>query len=190
MIAAFEMGWGQGMVVVSEGRLVAVDLHPPVGPRGHRAVAGGMAPEPAGVATEDQEVLDRWVRELEAYFRGERLGWSAEEVPLGRLEVPSFDRSVYEALLSVPAACTISYGALAELAGYPRAARAVGNAMANNPIPIVVPCHRVIYSDGRLGHYGSDDGWKERLLAHEERCAALAGRGAAPADPGNAGEGS
>ncbi len=61
----------------------------------------------------------------------------------------------------------MSYGELAEMAGYPRAARAVGNAMASNPIPIVVPCHRVVRSDGTLGNYGNDPTWKERLLEHE-----------------------
>ncbi len=75
-----------------------------------------------------------------------------------------FEQAVYEALLSVPAGETVSYGELAEMAGYPRAARAVGNAMAANPIPIVVPCHRVIRSDGSHGQV--------RQRPHVERAAA------------------
>jgi len=68
-------------------------------------------------------------------------------------------------------------GTLAEMAGYPRAARAVGNAMASNPIPVVVPCHRVVRSDGSLGRYGDDPAWKERLLDHEQKHVARRGGG-------------
>ncbi len=58
------------------------------------------------------------------------------------------------------------------MAGFPRAARAVGTAMANNPIPVVVPCHRVIRADGSLGSYGDDPSWKPKLLEHERACTA------------------
>ena len=75
-----------------------------------------------------------------------------------------FARTVYATLLAVPAAVTVSYGGLAEMAGYPRAARAVGSAMANNPIPIVMPCHRVIRSDGSLGNYGTIPRGRSGLL--------------------------
>ena len=172
VVARFDTGWGEGAVTVLGGRLVAIDL-----PSGGRSVAAASDAE--GLAPGDREVMRRWVSELEAYFRGDRLGWTAEEICVGELEVPAFDRKVYEALLSIPPGSTVGYGALAELAGFPRAARAVGNAMASNPIPIVVPCHRVVYADGRLGHYGDDDSWKPRLLAHEERHASAipAGQG-------------
>jgi methylated-DNA-[protein]-cysteine S-methyltransferase len=121
-------------------------------------------------------VLSRWAAELEAYFRGERLSWNAEEVGLSELPLNGFSRAVYETLLGVPAGLTVSYGTLAQMAGFPRAARAVGTAMATNPIPVVVPCHRVIRSDGSLGRYGDDPTWKERLLAHERLHAGRGGR--------------
>ncbi|OFW58118.1 MAG: hypothetical protein A2133_01470 [Actinobacteria bacterium RBG_16_64_13] len=129
--------------------------------------ASGAGPSDAAADAVDRAALDRWVHELEAYFRGERLTWSPRELALDELTPGSFDRAVYSALLSVPPAVTVSYGVLAEMAGYPRAARAVGNAMATNPIPVVIPCHRVVRSDGSLGNYGDDPAWKERLLAHE-----------------------
>jgi methylated-DNA-[protein]-cysteine S-methyltransferase len=119
------------------------------------------------IGDRDRAVVARWVDALEAYFHGERLSWTAEEIDLERRETGPFRRAVYETLLTVPAGVTVSYGALAEMAGFPRAARAVGTAMASNPIPVVVPCHRVIRSDGSLGRYGDDPSWKERLLAHE-----------------------
>lgn len=67
----------------------------------------------------------------------------------------------------VPPGKTISYGKLAELSGHPKAARAVGSVMANNPFPLVFPCHRVIKSDGSLGQFGSGPELKENLLALE-----------------------
>ena len=111
--------------------------------------------------------MSSWVVQLEAYFAGDRTTWTAAEVPLAEMSLGVFELAVYEALLTVPPGETVSYGELAHMAGYPRAARAVGNAMAANPIPIVVPCHRVIRSDGTMGRYGNDPAWKERLLVHE-----------------------
>ena len=118
----------------------------------------------------------RWARELDRYFAGTRLSWEAHELPLETLGLTSFRLDVYRALLRVPAGVTVSYGALADLAGHPGAARAVGSAMAENPLPILIPCHRVVRSDGSLGRYGSCDAWKPWLLEHEGR---LGGR-----DPG------
>jgi|WetSurMetagenome_2_1015567.scaffolds.fasta_scaffold20422_3 methylated-DNA-[protein]-cysteine S-methyltransferase len=168
--ALYRTAWGDGVVTVCDGRLIAVDV-PGDG-------AEGLVPPQTGeVHSDDQTALHRWIGELEAYFRGERLSWTAEEVGPERLGVPEFAQKVYATLLTVPAAETVSYGGLAELAGYPRAARAVGSAMANNPIPIVVPCHRVIRSDGSYGNYGNDPAYKGRLLEHERAHVARGGGG-------------
>jgi methylated-DNA-[protein]-cysteine S-methyltransferase len=118
---------------------------------------------------EDEVALGRWTAELEAYFRGERLSWRADEISPLLEQKSSFARRTIEALMAVPPGCTVSYGDLAALAGYPRAARAVGTVMSTNALPIVIPCHRVVRSDGSLGRYGTDDSWKERLLEHERR---------------------
>ncbi len=163
--AVYQTDWGEGAVTVCEGRLIAVDV--PVD-RAQNVTAVDLD----SLHVDDRAALRRWVTELEAYFRGERLCWSAGEVALDELGLPGFVRDVYAALLEVPAAETVSYGALAEQAGYPRAARAVGNAMASNPIPIVVPCHRVIKADGSYGNYGSDPAYKVLLLDHERACVA------------------
>ncbi len=159
LVGAFTTPWGEGMVTVSRGRLAGVELPPFTAP---------VVAEPARSADpQNDAALILWIAQLEAYFRGERLAWTPEEVPLETLGGGLFYRAVYETLLSVPPAVTVSYGTLAEMAGYPRAARAVGTAMASNPIPIVIPCHRVVRADGRLGNYGTDPTWKERLLSHE-----------------------
>ncbi len=181
LLASYSTPWGMGVVSVSRGRLLGVEL-PEAGGEPALPSAAGASSAPhatstptaadtadAAVAADvaDAAVAASWVSALEAYFRGERLGWKAKEVPLEEMDLGDFERRVYRALLSVPPAVTVSYGTLAELAGYPRAARAVGNAMAANPIPVVIPCHRVVRSDGSLGRYGKDPAWKPRLLEHE-----------------------
>ncbi|EHB12593.1 Methylated-DNA--protein-cysteine methyltransferase [Heterocephalus glaber] len=88
----------------------------------------------------------------------------------------SFTRQVLWKLLKVVKfGETISYQQLAALAGNPKAARAVGGAMRNNPVPILIPCHRVICSSGAMGNYSGGQGVKEWLLAHEgnQHCGAL-----------------
>ncbi len=84
----------------------------------------------------------------------------------GRHAVPA---GVWTALRAIPAGQTLSYGALAERLGNPQAVRAVGLANGSNPIPIVIPCHRVIGSDGSLTGYGGGLERKRWLLAHEGR---------------------
>jgi O-6-methylguanine DNA methyltransferase len=165
-VSRYETSWGPGWVWVSEGRLVAVDLPETRGGVTRETTAADRADEPE-VSRVDRLASRRWVAELEAYFRGERMAWTAEEISLDTLVPEPFAHAVYVALLTVPAGETVAYGELAEMAGYPRAARAVGNVMAANPIPVVIPCHRVIRADGTLGNYGNDPAWKKRLLEHE-----------------------
>jgi methylated-DNA-[protein]-cysteine S-methyltransferase len=89
-------------------------------------------------------------RELDAYFDGRRRNFS---VPVDWQLVHGFNQGVLKATARIPYGETASYGEMASEAGSPRAARAAGNALAGNPIPIVVPCHRVIHADGGLGGY-------------------------------------
>jgi methylated-DNA-[protein]-cysteine S-methyltransferase len=81
--------------------------------------------------------------------------------------VTGFRRAVMEETMRIPAGKTLSYGAIAERVGYPRAARAVGRVMATNPLPLVVPCHRVVGSNGSLTGYGGGLHVKEALLRAE-----------------------
>lgn len=88
--------------------------------------------------------------------------------PLDLTGIGAFSRAVYQRLLAVPWGATISYKALAAAAGHPTAARAVGQAMARNPLPLLIPCHRVLPQDGRLGHYGlGGSAAKAELLSRE-----------------------
>jgi len=103
--------------------------------------------------------LDETRRELDDYFEGRR---HAFELPVDLRVVGDFQRQVLGRLAEVPYGSVTTYGALAAESGRPRAARAVGGAMNRNPVPIVLPCHRVVGSDGRLVGYG---GGLERKVA-------------------------
>lgn len=108
--------------------------------------------------------LDDLRRQLDEYFSGRRRRF---DVTLDWRLSRGFRRAVLGELARVPYGETVSYKQLAERAGNPRAVRAAGTAMATNPIPIVVPCHRVVRAGGALGQYGGGVGAKQWLLRHE-----------------------
>lgn len=108
--------------------------------------------------------LDEARRQLDEYFAGARRRF---DLPLDRGLSHGYRRTVLEALSEVPYGHTVSYKDLAERTGNPGASRAVGTAMATNPIPIVVPCHRVLRSGGALGGYGGGVATKVWLLRLE-----------------------
>jgi methylated-DNA-[protein]-cysteine S-methyltransferase len=103
-------------------------------------------------------------RELDQYFDGRR---RAFELPIDLTALPAFQRTVLEELVRVPFGQVETYGGLAARVGRPNAARAVGGALNRNPVPIVVPCHRVVGSTGKLVGYGGGLERKESLLVLE-----------------------
>lgn len=114
---------------------------------------------------DDQAVLREVIRQLHAYFAGELETFDLELAPEGT----PFQQKVWSELLKIPYGETISYGELARRIGNPNASRAVGLANGSNPIPIIIPCHRVIGSNGKLTGYGGGLPIKEKLLALEKR---------------------
>ena len=117
------------------------------------------------VQTRLPECLSLAISQLEEYFQGERREF---ELPLG-FRGTAFQVQVWEGLRRIPFAETISFGDLAGSIGRPRAFRAVGQANNKNPLPIVVPCHRVVGGDGSLTGYGSGIWRKQWLLEHEQK---------------------
>jgi len=107
--------------------------------------------------------LDDVRRELDEYFQGSRRSF---DLPLD-LRVAGFNAAVLAELARVPYGRTTTYGALAAKVGHPRAARAVGTFMNRNPIPIVLPCHRVVGASGALTGYAGGLGRKRLLLQLE-----------------------
>lgn len=105
------------------------------------------------------------IRQLKAYFAGELEEFDLPLAPEGT----AFQLKVWENLCDIPFGETISYGELARRIGNPNASRAVGLANGSNPIPIIIPCHRVIGSNGKLTGYGGGLPIKEKLLALERK---------------------
>lgn len=160
---------GTLILIASSAALVALTFapseansHPPEGvpvlPRAHRT----SVIEP--VDLEAHPVLSSVVEQLDLYFAGRLFEFS---VPLDLAGTP-FQRRAWHALLSVPYAQTASYGQQAARVGQPTAVRAIGLANGKNPISIIVPCHRVIGSNGALTGYGGGVEKKAWLLAHEK----------------------
>jgi methylated-DNA-[protein]-cysteine S-methyltransferase len=116
-----------------------------------------------------QQVLADTVAQLEEYFAGERTEF---DIPLDPAGTP-FQLSVWQVLRTIPYGHTMSYGEQARTLGDPNKARAVGAANGKNPLSIVVPCHRVVGSNGTLTGFGGGLGAKDWLLRHERREATL-----------------
>ena len=114
---------------------------------------------------EDKTPFAEVIRQLQAYFRSELREF---DVPLA-LEGTQFQLRVWNTLREIPYGETISYLQLAERIGNPKAVRAVGLANGSNPIPIIVPCHRVIGSDGSLTGFGGGLSTKKKLLELESK---------------------
>lgn len=123
------------------------------------------------LAAGSNELLRETARQLRAYFAGDLREFDVPLAPAGS----EFQRAVWAALLEIPYGFTRSYGEQARRLGRADAARAVGAANGDNPIAIIIPCHRVIGSDGSLTGYGGGLWRKRWLLDHESRLAGLDG---------------
>jgi methylated-DNA-[protein]-cysteine S-methyltransferase len=152
-------------------------MESPIGPlllagdeAGLRRIGFPNKQESTGAWREDASPFRDAVRQLKAYFAGELREFDL----LLRMDGTPFQMSVWRNLRDIPYGETISYGELARRVGNPKASRAVGLANGANPIPIVVPCHRVIGSNGKLTGFGGGLNTKETLLALERKQAAIA----------------
>ena len=134
---------------------------------------GRAAAAPAAAGGRIGALLALARQELEEYLAGQRTFFT---VPVDLSRVPPFERSALEVAARIPYGEVRSYHWIAEQLGQPEAARAVGNAMAGNPIPIIVPCHRVVGKNGALTGYAGGLKRKRFLLDLEEPAPAPAGR--------------
>lgn len=113
----------------------------------------------------DERPFKETIRQLKAYFSGTLKKFTLKTAPKGT----PFQQQVWRALRTIPYGQTVSYGDIAKAIGNPKASRAVGAANGQNPISIIVPCHRVIGSTGKLVGYGGGLRIKETLLRLEEK---------------------
>jgi methylated-DNA-[protein]-cysteine S-methyltransferase len=130
----------------------------------HDAVLQALADQVSPRILRAPARLDQAARELGEYFAGTR---QAFDLPLDWRLSAGFRRTVLSRLPEIGYGHTASYGAVARLAGSPRAFRAVGTACATNPLPVIVPCHRVVKADGSIGSYLAGPDAKRALLTLE-----------------------
>lgn len=160
--STFSTSHGVGAVVESERGICHVVL-----PQRSRRLALKRVREEFPDAEPDRRAIERrraGARALRRYFEGGRL---PDDVPLDLRGVPKFHREVYAMTQAIPQGETRTYKWVASCLGKSAATRAVGVALSRNPMPVLVPCHRVVSSDGSLGGWSGDAGWKEKLLEIE-----------------------
>jgi O-6-methylguanine DNA methyltransferase len=139
-------------------------------PRGVSLIRAGSVEKPATAAA--RRLAEQARRELVEYLGGKRAFFS---VPVDLSEVPDFQRRVLETARTIPFGEARPYAWVAERIGHPRAVRAVGTALGRNPVPLILPCHRVWRSDGGLGGYLFGVEIKSRLLQLERTTPVLEG---------------
>lgn len=125
----------------------------------------GADKSPLSLEAAETELIKQAARQLDEYFAGGRMAFDLPLAPQGT----DFQKAVWNALLLIPAGQTRSYKEIAVAVGRPGACRAVGMANNRNPIAIIIPCHRVVGSDGGLVGYGGGLGVKRYLLELEGR---------------------
>lgn len=131
---------------------------------------------PAGL----RRLADQLAQQIDRYFEEGELTWSLQDLDWS--DVSEFDQRILSCCASIPAGQTLTYGQLAQQAGHHGAARAVGGSMARNRWPILIPCHRVVGSDGKLTGYSGRGGTDtKRWLLEFERAAHCAPVHCAPA---------
>lgn len=109
-----------------------------------------------------------WHRQTSAAVKNALSGRTTTDLPpLDLSRGTEFQLSVWKSLLKIKPGRTQSYGEIAKAIGKPKAVRAVGGACGANPVPLLVPCHRVLAANGKIGGFSGGLGWKERLLARE-----------------------
>jgi methylated-DNA-[protein]-cysteine S-methyltransferase len=158
----FDSPVGELVLTASDSGLTGVYF--PTSRHGPPRVESWMDADRGGAAGGGGDaILARACQQLLEYFAGTR---TAFEVPLAASGT-TFEQRVWELLRAIPYGTTTSYGALARRLGDPRATRAVGAANGKNPIPIIVPCHRVVGARGELTGFGGGIDRKRWLLEHE-----------------------
>ncbi len=156
----FKTKWGYFGLAANEKGLLRTCLPCPTRKIAKSCLLNGNSPR------FDKNLLKSLQDIIVAYFNGQTVKF---DIPLG-INLPRFTNKVLSACRKIPAGKTVSYSQLARMIGNAGAARAVGSALAKNPIPLIIPCHRVIHSDGKIGNFSAFGGTdtKKKLLALEK----------------------
>jgi len=161
-----DLGW---MAIITEGEyLVRLTF----GHRNPKDAMAHLAAERVRVTGDGGWNADATAK-LQAFARGDAVDLT--DIPLDLGDVTDFQRRVFEACRRIPHGETMTYGELASRAGTPRGARAVGNAMARNNLPLVIPCHRVVPAGQGIGEYSAGEGRRTKLRLLEAEASSMAG---------------
>ncbi len=164
--ATLDSPYGELLVAATERGVVKLSLPNYTAESALEQIAAGVSPR----VLESPKRLDPVRRELDSYFEGRLKKFSS---PVDWTLAHGFTDKVLHTVARIPYGKTLSYGEVAEKAGNPRAFRAAGTACGANPVPLIVPCHRVVQAGGKPGNYGGGPEMKQALLEME---GALPGR--------------
>ena len=122
-------------------------------------------------AKQDEKLYPELQEYIKDYYKGTYINHNRLNFPVSCPKLSSFACKVLKVCKEVPIGKTVTYWQLAKKAGFPKAARAVGNVLAKNPLPLLIPCHRVIRADGKIGNFSAPGGakTKKKMLEHEKR---------------------
>ncbi len=148
--------WGKFQLIASEKGLLEIDF-----PR--RSVARETAPLPAEI----KRLFAQVERELVRYSRGMKL--SIDKSLIDNSAWTGSRQKMFRELILIPQGELRSYGWLARKCGIPKGARAIGQSLGQNPLPILFPCHRIVSKDGSLGGFSGGIAWKRKLIDHEKQ---------------------
>ena len=154
----FETALGPAAIVWRDSGIVGVHLPEAAV---ERVRSGVLRRHPGAVPADPPPAVAEAIGGVQALLRGEAADLA--EVRLDLSACPAFNRRVYEVARAIPAGQTLTYGEVAERLGDPALARAVGQALGQNPCPIVVPCHRVLAAGGRTGGFSARGGVRTKL---------------------------
>ncbi len=158
-ISTFQTIFGQMTVVTGYGWLTYRDIH--------HLYFGLPKPEHQNIISMDVSST-RLIEEINQFLENPKI-YEAIKLPIA-FNGTEFQEDVLEYLLSIPPGQTQTYAQVAKAIGKPKAVRAFGTACKNNPIAIIIPCHRVVLSDGSIGNYRWGTELKKKILEHEEKC--------------------
>ncbi|QEG34107.1 methylated-DNA--[protein]-cysteine S-methyltransferase [Bythopirellula goksoeyrii] len=174
MLKSFDTALGHMAFLIDGGEVLALTFGYPTAMAARKALNERLdsSASPRSKTTsdpgEDAYLAEQLEERLSRFAEGEAVDF--DDLPISIAGLTKFQRQVIAACRAIPWGETSTYGELADSVGHPGAARAVGSVMSNNRIPLVVPCHRVLASGGRLGGYSAPEGlaMKQRLLEAEQ----------------------
>lgn len=148
----FKTKWGWFGLAATENRLFRTCL-----PHHNRKTVKSWLLKGLDTPTYDKSLFAPLQKQIIAYFKGRTVNFR-KDVPLALDYLSPFTKQVLTACRTIPLGQTATYSALAKKLGRPRATRAVGSALAKNPVPLIIPCHRIIRSDGQIGKFSAPAG--------------------------------